>query len=261
MNEATTTYLGALALTFAAFCYCLARIGNGPLSWRLAAWLATRKPVTVWLMRRAFRTPYSHITSADGTDVYMRRFWLFNPYVGESGARTSGSDAARRRSWWREMLPSVRLHHIMRADQDRHLHDHPWNARTIILKGWYEEERYVDESAEGGAKRELLARQPNGHRWGADATRRSLRIAGYTGRLLFGQYHRITQVPRDGVWTLFITWRKRGSWGFDVDGHKVPWREYLALSKDIAELPIQMHERPAPPPSRLIREDYTGDKP
>lgn len=227
MNEATSTYLGALALIFAAFLYCIARIGSGPLSWRLAAWLATRKSVMVWLMRRAFRTPYSHITSADGTDVYMRRFWLFNPYVSEDGARTSGSDAAPRRSWWREMLPSVRLHHIMRADQDRHLHSHPWNARTIILKGWYVEERYFDESPRGAVKREANAQKPAHLRFGYSTTSET-RIAGYTGRLLFGQYHRITQVPRDGVWTLFITWRKRGSWGFDVDGREVPWREYLA---------------------------------
>lgn len=219
-------------------------------AWSVLAWLATRKPVTVWLMRRAFRTPYSHITSADGTDVYMRRFWLFNPYVSEDGARASGSDAAPRRSWWREMLPSVRLHHIMLADQDRHLHDHPWNARTIILKGWYEEERYFNETPLGEVRRQLKAQ--GGH-VAAGGRVQQVRIAGYTGRLLYGQYHRITAVPRDGVWTLFITWRKRGGWGFDVDGVKVPWREYLhthacvtKMAKDIADLPIQMHNPPMP---------------
>jgi hypothetical protein len=31
------------------------------------------------------------------------------------------------------------------------------------------------------------------------------------------------------VWTLFITWRYQGTWGFDVDGSKVPWREYLGI--------------------------------
>lgn len=256
MNQTSTAFIVALALIFAVFCYAMLRIDGGPLSWRLAAWLATRKSVMVWLMRRAFRTPYSHITSADGSDVYMRRFWLFNPYVSEDGARASGSDAAPRRSWWREMLPSVRLHHIMREDRDRHLHSHPWNARTILLKGWYEEERYEDESPLGRAKREMLAAAPHGKHFGSGRTRLETRIAGYTGRLLFGQYHRITQVPRDGVWTLFITWRKRGSWGFDVDGREVPWREYLALAamcKDIAELPIQMHERPPMPNETFTR--------
>jgi hypothetical protein len=189
--------------------------------WRILAYAATRKRVFVWLLRRAFRTPYSHIASADGKDVYMKRYWLFNPYSVETGARSSGSDGAPRRAWWREVLPSVRLHHIRREDQGLHLHSHPWNARTVILKGWYEEERYFDESLGGVVRRESTGNC-------GFSTTRSTRLPGYTGRLLFGQYHRITQVPRDGVWTLFITWRKRGSWGFDVDGHKVPWREYLA---------------------------------
>lgn len=224
MNQTSTAFIVSLSLIYVGFLYGLARIGNGPLTWRILAYVATRKRVFVWLLRRAFRTPYSHITSADGTDVYMRRFWLFNPYSVETGER-QGEWA--KRSWWREMLPSVRLHHIMRADQDRHLHDHPWNARTIILKGWYEEERYVDESPRGAVKREANAQKPAHLRFGYSTTSET-RIAGYTGRLLFGQYHRITQVPRDGVWTLFITWRKRGSWGFDVDGHKVPWKQYLA---------------------------------
>ena len=48
----------------------------------------------------------------------------------------------------------------------------------------------------------------------------------WPGRLLYGQYHRISAISDDGVWTLFITGRKRGTWGFWVNGRKVPWREY-----------------------------------
>lgn len=217
--------------------------------WRFVAWLCTRERVFVWLLRRAFRTPYTHITSADGRDVYMRRYWLFNPYQSETGARAEGSDAAPRRAWWREMLPSVRIHHIRRADQDRHLHDHPWNARTVVLKGRYEEERYVDESAEGAAKRELRGVSPERSGFLSHITQSYVRISGYTGRLLFGQFHRITAVPKEGVWTMFITWRKRGTWGFDVDGVKVPWREYLAQHgasvADAPADPVQPLERTA----------------
>jgi len=46
------------------------------------------------------------------------------------------------------------------------------------------------------------------------------RNAGYTGPLLFGQYHRISKVSPGGVWTLFITGRKRGTWGFQVNGKR-----------------------------------------
>ena len=181
--------------------------------WAIAAWVATRPRITEWIIRRAQRTPYTHIMSADGTDCYMGRWWLFNPY----GKDASGNPTPARLQW----LPSIRVHHIMRPDRDRHLHDHPWNARTIVLRGWYTEERPWDACSD----REAM--QADGI--AIDDTTRAVfhRIQGYTGRLLFGQYHRISAVSESGVWTLFFTWRKRGSWGFDVDGKKVPWREYL----------------------------------
>ena len=169
--------------------------------WRMVARVATHPRVFGWLVRRASANPYSPIMSKDGADLYMWRGWIFNPY----GKDARGEITAPRWQW----LPSIRVHRIMRPDRDRHLHDHPWNARTIVLHNWYEEERPGDNTI---ATREVFMRR-----------------AGYTGRLMFGQYHRISAVPEDGVWTLFFTWRKRGTWGFDVDGHKVPWREYLGV--------------------------------
>lgn len=159
--------------------------------WAIAARQIAQSPRLVqWLIARAQRTPYNHITSADGQEVYMRRWWLFNPYP-------HGSDGDGRR--W-PALPSVRIHHILRADHDRHHHDHPWNARTIILRGHYVE-----------------------HREGRSITR----LEGDTAQLNFGEYHRINYVSAEGVYTLFISGKKRGTWGFNVDGKKVPWREYL----------------------------------
>lgn len=160
------------------------------------------------------RTPYSHIGNASGTDIYMYRFWLFNAY----GKDAAGEITAPRWTW----LPSIRLHCIMRPDQDHDLHDHPWNARTIILNGEYAEEREVNPAKISGPYTAMY--------YGKDDIREAhTRRAGYTGRLLFGEYHRITQVSPGGVWTLFITWGKRGSWGFKVNGAKVPWREYLNI--------------------------------
>lgn len=183
------------------------------LTWSAIAWLATRPRITAWLIRRAQRTPYYNIHGTDGS-LYMGRWWLFNPY----GKDSTGETTPARWQW----LPSIRVHHIMRPDCDRHLHDHPWNARTIVLRGWYAEERPWNTLTE----REACS--VDGMTTVGEQTRGIFyRGAGYTGRLLFGQYHRISQVPVDGVWTLFFTWRKRGTWGFDVQGQKVPWREYL----------------------------------
>lgn len=188
--------------------------------WRAIAWLATRPRIILWLMQRAQRTPYSRITSADGQHLYMGRWWLFNPY----GRDQDGEQGPARFAW----LPSVRIHYICRADQDRDLHDHPWNARTIILRGWYEEERYAPPF-DNDHVRQIMPKTVPGTA-GQLLTRRH-RPTGYTGRLLYGEYHRISEVSEGGVWTLFITGRKRGTWGFDVDGVKVPWRVYTGLAK------------------------------
>ncbi|MDB5967141.1 MAG: hypothetical protein JWQ72_3641 [Polaromonas sp.] len=162
-----------------------------------------------YLIRRSKRTPYSHITSADGADVYMYRYWLFNAYSEDAGKKSGeGSEKDNRRWAW---LPSIRIHHIRREDQDRDLHDHPWNARTIVLRGGYWE---------------LLL--GSGRPGAPDRVRRARQV-GDTGRLLFGEYHRITSVSAGGVWTLFFTWKYCGTWGFLVNGKKVPWRQYLGL--------------------------------
>ena len=173
------------------------------LAWRAVARIVTIPAVTDWLIRRAERTPYTPITGPDGS-VYMWRGWLANPYPAQN-------DGAGRK--WGDGLPSVRIHHIRRPDADRHRHSHPWiAARTIILRGWYLEE--LDPA-----------------RYGRSHCMFRCREAGDTGLLRHDDFHRIDRVSPGGVWTLFITYRKAGTWHFDVDGQKVPWRKYLGLEK------------------------------
>lgn len=159
--------------------------------WNLVARVCAKPVVAEWLIRRAQKRPYIHIYGKDGS-MYMGRWWLFNPYPYPE---------EERKRW--QFPISIRIHHIQRKDDDRHLHDHPWNARTIIIKGGYTEMR------EGG-----------GH-WP--------RVPGSTAKLKFGEYHRITYVRPEGAWTIFITGRYQGTWGFLVDGQKVQWRKYLGL--------------------------------
>lgn len=184
------------------------------LIWWIIARIVTIPFVTDWLIQRAQRTPYSPILSQDGKEVYMGRWWLFNPY----GKDAAGNVLPAVRAW----LPSIRIHHIMRPDTDRHLHDHPWNARTIVLRNWYEEERPFDWHWKPRGVTDVRF-------VGFDEVRDVFRRArGYTGRLLFGQYHRISAVPPEGVWTLFMTWGYDDQWGFMVGDEKVSHREYLA---------------------------------
>ncbi|MFT4118710.1 hypothetical protein [Bradyrhizobium sp.] len=169
------------------------------LFWRLLARIVCKQRVFDWMVKRGERAPYRHITGQGTDEIYMYRYWLFNPYPHSRTDRDA-------RSWWRKLLPSVRLHRIMREDQDRDLHDHPWNARTIILRGFYVERREQFPSI-------------------------IVRMVGSTSTLKYGEYHRIAYVSGGGVWTLFFTWRLRGEWGFKVNGVKIPWREYLGIKE------------------------------
>lgn len=175
--------------------------------WKIVAFIVSRRPVADWLIRRAQRTPYFHLPG------YMSRWWLFNPYGGGSqGEADQADDSARHRRRW-PWLPSVRIHHILREDLADHPHDHPWDARTIILKGCYLERRLSPQPR-------LIRRDP-----------------GDTARIEHDEFHHIAAVPKGGVWTLFITWDYRGSWGFLVDGKKVPWREYEAKYQRVDSAP------------------------
>lgn len=156
--------------------------------WKLLAKVISHPKIADAIVKRAYKTPYVHL------EGYMHRWWLFNPYgylQGEKGAR------------WK-WLPSIRVHHILREDLDEAMHDHPWNARTIILQGWY-----IENRLENGA----VVQHGRG--------------SGMTSKLAFGEYHKITSVSAGGVYTLFFTWKYQGVWGFLSNGVKVPFYEYL----------------------------------
>ena len=143
------------------------------------------------LITLAMRTPYSHLPG------YMNRYWLFNAYEDRFGKQI-------KRKWWMVGLPSIRIHHILRADDDRHPHNHPWwNARSIVLLRGYTELRPGQQIHE--------------------------RNEGDTYTLDEKEYHMIASVPIDGAWTMFITWQYCGGWGFLVDGRHVMWKDYKAM--------------------------------
>lgn len=169
--------------------------------WSWIAMLVSSRIGFLLIAKRALRLADKGSRMPDivhGDDTYMRRFWVFNPYP-----------ESNQKAWWGRWLPSVRLHHILLPDADRHLHSHPWNCRTIILDGWYREEREHHHR--------MLSR-------GSTAAMRPL------------NFHRIDSVSQGGVWTLFFTWKYEGQWGFNVDGKKVYSRDYL---KKFSEQKVQ----------------------
>lgn len=153
------------------------------------------------IIARAQRTPYTHLAG------YMSRWWLFR--LGQRGGGESGPYP----------FIGARVHHILRSDNDRHFHDHPWPFVTIILRGGYFEQRPVLDAA-GRVVRVV-------ERWHGP------------GSVLFRRaqdWHKLRLPEGATAWTLFVTGPHRQGWGFNVDGRKVPWREYVGeAGSDFAE--------------------------
>lgn len=166
--------------------------------WNIIAWVVTRGIVFDWLKTWAFKRPYKHIRSPDGESQYMGRWWVIPRY----------------RNW-----PCIRLHHIQREDMDRHLHSHPFSYRTVVLRGYYVEERPI----------------PNVHEWDGEPfdvvpTELSFLSEGDTATNKYKSFHRITEVSAGGVWTLFVMWGgKRGDWGFLTENGYVSAKDYAEL--------------------------------
>lgn len=155
------------------------------------------------LIERAKRTPYFHL------EGYMERFWLWNAYPTQHTEKPT--------LWQRFMglFPSARVHHILRSDDDRAYHDHPWPYVTIILSGGYWEWRPVyDKSG---------VFLWDGCEWHGPGT------------ILFRpakSWHRLEVSPGKTAWTLFITGRYQQGWGFlPITKTKVPYREFLGMDK------------------------------
>jgi hypothetical protein len=170
------------------------------------------------LIARAKRTPYYDLPG------YMNRYWLVpynvviertvwlrscNDLLSGYYPTTDGTGPVTWRRPFAKLFQlcgiAIRVHEILRSDEGREPHDHPWPYLTIILKGGYFENRYSD------------AGEFTGMRWHGP------------GSIIFRPANSWHMLELDGkpATTLFITGRKSQTWGFNVDGAKVPYYEYL----------------------------------
>lgn len=164
--------------------------------WKAIAWVVSRQPVANWIIARAQATPYFHL------DGYMSRWWLFNGYP-------PNKETEKKWKW----LPSIRIHHILREDRGRDLHNHPWDARTIIMKGGYKETRLIHD--------------PHGNpEWPEVYDVKFSRTEGDTATLSSDDFHTIEKVSEGGVWTMFITYKYQQKWGFMTEKGFVPHDQY-----------------------------------
>ena len=97
------------------------------------------------------------------------------------------------------------LHGIYKADEDKHLHNHPWSFISIVLKGSYTERL---------PNSKLNPRFPMG--------------LAYRKK---DQYHKIEDLHSPAVYTLNLMWGFRETWGYDVNGKFIDHETYRDMKR------------------------------
>lgn len=144
----------------------------------------------------------------------LKRLGLYE----RSDIEMNGSVYMQRWRFLPDWMPGFRVHKIMRSDEDRELHNHPFGFISVILKGGY------FEFTEDGKKRWYgpgsVVLRP------ADTFHRiELGLHPYSAE---DDYAAVT-VP---AWTLVFRTSYFQQWGFKMnDGSFVHWKDFVAQRK------------------------------
>lgn len=106
---------------------------------------------------------------------------------------------------------SIYIHRIFKEDKDLHLHSHPWNFVSMILKGSYTE-KYLNTDI--FCESQVCER---------------LKSAGTfsSGDRKF--FHKIQSIVSGPVYSLFVTYGKRKTWYYKVGFGEIPSDEYFKI--------------------------------
>lgn len=145
-------------------------------------------------------------------DLDQMRAWAANVMLRAPDYVIGPPEKPYLRRWW--IIPrnegcNVYLHEILRSDEDRAGHDHPWHNTSYLIDGAYEEVVYHLN------KPWLEAYRIN-------------RVAGESAQRHPGDTHRLI-VPEGGrAVSLFVTGPKVRNWGFwCAEGERwVDWRDF-----------------------------------
>ncbi len=139
------------------------------------------------MIQNAFTFYYQRILDLEGKKDYLHR-WSFGLPFGLS----------------------LKIHKIVRADNDRCEHDHPWWFVRLIMYGGYSE-------VIKGVEHKRLPWRP----WAF------WRIYPCVSSF----QHRITQLYKKENWSLVLCGPHRGTWGFITKKGWVEWTKFLGSGK------------------------------
>jgi len=99
---------------------------------------------------------------------------------------------------------NIFLHKFLKSDPEE-LHDHPWNYRTLVVKGGY---------------------------WETTPTGKFWRGVGHYRKCEAESFHRVEVEPGIACWTIFMPGKQRRNWGFDAQGTWIRNDEFLEARRD-----------------------------
>ncbi|EJL21930.1 hypothetical protein [Novosphingobium sp. AP12] len=136
--------------------------------------------------------------------------------------------------WWiipRNEQLNVYLHAVLKSDEDRAMHDHPWANVSYLISG-----SYIEHTPEG----------------------RVIRKAGDVVKRSAEAMHRLEVIPGEKAMSLFITGPKVREWGFDCPHGWIHWEDFVSRENkgligrgcgehgDLSPVTPAGHARPVP---------------
>ena len=133
---------------------------------------------------------------------------------------------------------SMRIHHWIKSDDNRHFHDHSADLLSIVLKGNYfnvkpyipnldpdaEVEEHINTVVVDGITIKTKTKR-NVKPFHVEGIFNSWKNFFHMGQSIWfskAEDQHYLSIPKGGAWTLMFEGRPRIKWGFFVNGHK--WR-------------------------------------
>ncbi|WP_285020277.1 hypothetical protein [Novosphingobium sp. fls2-241-R2A-195] len=110
--------------------------------------------------------------------------------------------------WWvipRNEQVNVYLHAVLKSDEDRAMHDHPWSNVSFLIAG-----SYIEHTPEG----------------------RFVRRAGDVIERPAHAMHRLEAIPGERAISLFMTGPKVREWGFACEQGWVHWEDFVSRENE-----------------------------
>lgn len=149
----------------------------------------------------------------DSISKFSRRLLLVKEIISKEGVVHFRRYRLLSTPWF-----NIYIHNILKSDEDRDPHDHPWGFIVFMFWGSYQED--------------WLGAYEDYRYWAGQPLRTSIRSIGSLFAHAAKDFHKIT-LRSKSVWTLvFASGRKRPGWGYQTRKGWIHFKEYRQLKNE-----------------------------